>query len=38
MVGGIVVVAGLVTAFVRVAAVIAVGILLVWCWRWWWWW
>ena len=38
MVGGIVVVAGLVTAFVRVAAVIAVGALLVWCWRCWWWW
>ena len=31
LVGGIVVVAGMVTAFVRVAAVIAEGALLVWC-------
>ena len=37
LVGGIVVVAGLVTAFVRVAAVIAVGALFVWWLRWWWW-
>ena len=35
--GGIVVVAGMVTTFVRVAAVIAVGALLVWycVWLWW---
>ena len=33
LVGGIVVVAVPVTAFVRVLAVIAVGALLVWCWR-----
>ena len=38
MVSGIVMMAGMVTAFVRVAAVISVGALLVWCWRWWWWW
>ena len=37
LVGGIVVVAGLFPAFVRVAAVIAVGAILVWCWRWGWW-
>ena len=35
--GGIVVVAGMLSAFVRVSAVIAVGAILVWCWRWWWW-
>ena len=37
LLGGIVVVAGLVTEFVRVAAIIALAALLVWCWRWWWW-
>ena len=35
LVGDIVVVAGLLSAFVRVAAVIAVGAILVWCLRWW---